>query len=62
MLDRLVVLYLPKKLMWDVELVLAPGEAPPLVLGGGEARLGWNTWLSSEKIAEEVSVRFPGAE
>jgi type VI secretion system protein ImpH len=39
-------LYLCFELDWDVCLVLAKGEAPPLRLGSG-ARLGWTSWLGS---------------
>ncbi len=39
-----VRLYLNLELAWDVRLVLAKREVPPLQLGAG-ARLGWTAWL-----------------
>jgi type VI secretion system protein ImpH len=41
-----VRLYLCFELAWDVRLVLARREVPPLKLGGG-ARLGWTAWLGT---------------
>jgi len=42
----MVELYLEQPLLWDLELVLAPGQARPAELGGPRwSRLGWDTWL-----------------
>lgn len=42
----MVALYLDQPLLWDLELVLAPGQAHPTELGGSRwSRLGWDTWL-----------------
>ncbi len=41
-----VRLYFSFELAWDVRLVLARREVPPLKLGAG-GRLGWTTWLGA---------------
>ena len=38
--------YLGEMLDWDVNLVLAPGQAPPIKLGE-QGELGWTTWVGS---------------
>jgi len=58
-LRRLVALvrnYIGDELDWDLNLVLAKEEVPPLKLDG-TGRLGWTTWLGtrqSESDAEEL--------
>lgn len=58
-LDRLVALvrnYLGDELDWDVNLILKKEEVPPLKLDGS-ARLGWSSWIKSERAdhdAEDV--------
>lgn len=52
----LVRVYAGPSLAFDVEPVLAAGEAPPCVLGAeGDARprLGWNTWIRTNRIERE---------
>lgn len=60
-LPRLVAVvrnYLGDALEWELNLVLAPGEAPALRLGGG-ARLGWTSWLgraASGRAADDLRL------
>jgi len=58
-LDLLVALYVTDPLAYEIELILAPGEAPPPMLGGG-IRLGWDVWVTSGGDVGRVSVSFPG--
>ncbi|RNC71847.1 MAG: type VI secretion system baseplate subunit TssG [Desulfuromonadales bacterium] len=58
-LDLLVSLYVTDPLAYGIELILAPGEAPPPMLGGG-IRLGWDVWVTSGEDVGRVSVSFPG--
>lgn len=59
-LDILVGLYLDAPLAWDVELVLAAGEAPAACLGATPAtRLGWNGWLGQPATGACARVTFP---
>lgn len=59
-LDLLVGLYLDTPLDWDVELVLAAGEAPAACIGTTpEMRLGWNGWLGKPEEGACASVTFP---
>jgi len=44
-LYRLVRLYVLEQLSFDVELMLAREEVPPLQLGTELAQLGWTSWL-----------------
>ncbi|WP_306534994.1 type VI secretion system baseplate subunit TssG [Geobacter sp.] len=60
-LDLLVYLYVTDPLAYDIELILAPGEAPPAMLGSG-IRLGWDVWMTSGEDVGRVSVSFPGGE
>lgn len=60
-LDLLVSLYVTDPLAYEIELILAPGEAPPAMLGGG-IRLGWDVWMTSGEDVGRVSVSFPGGE
>jgi type VI secretion system protein ImpH len=41
--------YTGDALEWDLNLVLAEPEVPPLRLGAGP-RLGWTTWLASGRL------------
>jgi type VI secretion system protein ImpH len=55
-LERLVAwvrFYLCFELDWDVRLVLARREVPPLRLGQG-ARLGWTAWLGTRRSARDA--------
>jgi type VI secretion system protein ImpH len=45
--------YLCFELGWDVRLVLARREVPPLQLGGG-ARLGWTAWLGTRPAQRDA--------
>jgi len=45
--------YLGDELSWDVRLILARDEVPPLVLGG-KNRLGWSTWLNAGPAREDA--------
>lgn len=58
-LDLLVALYITDPLAYEIELILAPGEAPQAMLGGG-IRLGWDVWMTSGADVGRVSVSFPG--
>ena len=60
-LDLLVSLYVTDPLAYEIELVLAPGEAPPAMLGSG-IRLGWDMWVTSGGDVGRVSVSFPSGE
>ncbi len=42
-IDKLLRMTVSAPLSWAIELCLAPGEAPGLVLG--EAAMGWTSWL-----------------
>ncbi|MEA5115359.1 MAG: type VI secretion system baseplate subunit TssG, partial [Geobacteraceae bacterium] len=57
-LTRYTRFYLTDPLEVEVELVLAAGEARPIVLGDPEARLGLNTWCFSGDSLGEVSAVF----
>lgn len=60
-LDGLIRSYLKAPLVWDVELVLAAGEAPAASLGflpGG--RLGCDSWLAPDPKAA-ASATYPAA-
>ena len=60
-LSHLLRSYLPGFLAWDMELLLAPGEAPAACLGAPQgSRLGWDTWLGSGEAGAPVGVVFPG--
>jgi len=62
-LDLLVSLYVSDELLYDVELILAPGEAPLALLGSTcGARLGWDVWVASGPVANRVAASFPGGE
>jgi len=51
--------YLNDPLEYDLELVLAAGEAGMASLGASSwSRLGWDTWVFSEEVMEQVSARF----
>lgn len=58
-LTRYTRFYLTDPLEVDVELVLAAGEARPLVLGDPNARLGLSTWCFSGDSLGQVSAVFP---
>ena len=60
-LCRLVAFYLPDPLEYDLELILAAGQARPLRLGDPEARLGLNTWCFAGDTLGELRTRFPSA-
>lgn len=58
-LTSLTAFYVTDPLEYDLELVLAAGEARPVCLGGlAWARLGLDTWAFSGGAVEETSVRF----
>lgn len=59
-LAALVRLYVTTPLEFDLELVLAAGEAEPIRLGDPHGpRLGWNMWCFSDDRLGEVSAVFP---
>ncbi|AJE04517.1 type VI secretion system baseplate subunit TssG [Geobacter pickeringii] len=59
-LDLIVELYLDTPLAWDLELTLAPDEAPVASLGPlPGTRLGWNGWLGRPAEGAQASVTFP---
>jgi len=52
-------LYVTDALEYDVELTLARGQAKSACLGTPEwSRLGWDTWLFSGELGEEVKTTF----
>ncbi len=59
-LTGLVRFYLDQPLDWDMEITIRGPEVQPAALGSPAwSQLGWNTWLSSERLPEErVTVRF----
>ena len=59
-MTELIIFYLDQSLVWDLELVLAPGQAHSAGLGTDKwSRLGWNTWVFSDMPPEAtVSVRL----
>lgn len=60
-LARLVRLYLCDPLEYDLELVLAAGQAEPVRLGvAGAHRLGWNSWsFSGDNFGELTGIHPP---
>ena len=42
---------------WDVQLILAKDQIPPVVLGG-EQRLGLTTWLIGEQARHDACDLF----
>lgn len=61
-LSDLVQTYLHRFLAWDMELLLAPGEAPAARLGAPQgSRLGWDAWIGSAETGAPAGVVFPGA-
>lgn len=59
-LRRLVAVvrnYLGDTLDWDLNLVLAKGEAPPLRLGR-QGNLGWTTWIGTAAAGREADDLF----
>jgi type VI secretion system protein ImpH len=51
--------YLNDPLEYDLELVLAAGEAEKVALGAlSWSRLGWDTWIFSGEVMDQVSARF----
>jgi type VI secretion system protein ImpG len=57
-LASLVRFYLTDPLEVELKLILAAGEAKPIVLGDPAARLGLNTWCFSGDTLGEVSAGF----
>ena len=52
-------LYVLDPLEFDLEVILAAGEARPVCLGASEwSRLGWDTWSFSGDALGEARVRF----
>jgi len=61
-LSHLVFLYAPDRLEFDIKLVLKAGEIPPLWLDTpGTARLGYTTWLVSERRGDAAVIFDAGA-
>ncbi len=57
-LKFLTKFYVTDPLEYDMELILAEGEAQPVSLGRLEwSRLGWDTWIFSGDLLQEASVR-----
>lgn len=57
-LGALVRFYLTDPLDVELKLIMAEGEAKPIVLGDPSARLGLNTWCFSGDTLGEVSAGF----
>jgi type VI secretion system protein ImpH len=56
---RLTRLYVTDALEYDIELTLAQGQAKSACLGMPEwSRLGWDTWVFSGELREEVRTSF----
>jgi type VI secretion system protein ImpH len=59
-LAALVRMYVTTPLEFDLELVLAAGEAEPIRLGDSHGpRMGWNMWCFSGDRLGEVSAVYP---
>ncbi|MGA0603161.1 type VI secretion system baseplate subunit TssG [Caulobacter sp. KR2-114] len=57
-LNALTRVYVGPALVFDVQLILAADEIPPLSLArdvAGGARLGWNTWLPTSGAREDAA-------
>jgi type VI secretion system protein ImpH len=52
-LAALVANYCGDELLWDLQLVLAREDVPPLALGGS-GRLGWTTWVLGESVRRDA--------
>ena len=62
-LIRLARFYIVDPFDFDLEVVMAAGEARPIRLGDPDGqRLGWNSWCFSGGTLGEVSVIFPVAD
>lgn len=59
MLTNLIRLVLHEPLEWEMEVRLAPGEAPAWRLG--EQRLGWTTWMAPDEAVEQRVALAPWA-
>jgi len=59
---QLVRLYLDSPMRWECELILRAEEVKTVCLGEPRwSRLGWDTWVLSEKSSHsDISVRFQG--
>ena len=53
-LEAWVLNYAGTQYFWDLQLILAAEEVPPLELGGS-ARLGWTTWLTSQPVDQDAA-------
>ncbi len=57
-LGAIVRNYLGEMLDWDVNLILAEGQAPPTILGE-QGEMGWTTWLGAppnDKLLDDLYV------
>jgi type VI secretion system protein ImpH len=61
-MTQLIHLYLDKPLKWENEVIIDAREVRTTCLGEPcWSRLGWDTWIFSEKSCpHDVSVRFQG--
>ena len=51
--------YMDQPFDWRLQIAIEPSEIGPACLGNArESRLGWNTWLSSERPHQENTVTF----
>lgn len=55
--------YVGRHLSWDLQLILKVGEAPVVQLGT-QGKLGWTTWLTSDKLdrlGDDLILQPPAA-
>src|SRR5262249_30494666 len=66
LLVHLVRLYVGPELDFDVQLVLKAEDVPGCQLtanGAGHPRLGWNTWITSQRVSHDAEEAvFEGEE
>ncbi len=61
-IGRLAHFYLDQPLDWDLEIAVLPSDIRPVSLGEETcSRLGWNTWLASDRGYTENRVRLQNA-
>ena len=61
-IGRLAHFYLDQPLDWDLEMAVLPSDIRPVSLGEETcSRLGWNTWLASDRGYTENRVRLQNA-
>jgi type VI secretion system protein ImpH len=55
-MQALMRLLLPTPLEVDLALKLEDGAVPPMLLGGGESRLGWSSWAGEGNESDRTVV------